>query len=488
MTSTPSAPPRTSRPSLPRPRFRLPLLGDLLTINPAKPTQTSLKDAQRLGPIFERMIVNYPMIVVSGPQLIAEVNDDATWTKHVGVLFKKLRPIARDGLFTAYNYEPNWQKAHNVLAPGFTQEAMRSYHGTMLATLRELVDYWDYRIDGWVDVPEDMNKFTLEVMARTGFGYTFDSFQRSGDHPFVEAMMRGLTYINRNANLPPILQKSIGYRQRAQHERDKRYVKDVVDDVVARRKAGVRVEANATAGSDLLERMLSQPDPDSGEPLDEINIRNQILTFLVAGHETSAGVLAFALHFLATRPEIADRARHEIDAKWPATAERPEFAYEDVARLRYLRRVVDETLRLWPIAPGYFREAKEDTVIGDGAYPFKKGEWVFVLTLAAHRDSVWGSDADDFDPDRFLPERLRALDRSYVYKPFGTGMRACIGRQFAYHEVLLALATLLRRYEFEPDPSFRLDQNISEQITLKPTGLRLRIRRRDLGEQSSQSG
>jgi unspecific monooxygenase len=142
----------TTGEALPHPRYRLPLLGDLLTINPAK-----------LGPIFERLIVNYPMVIVSGPELIAEVNNEDTWTKHVGVLFKKLRPISRDGLFTAYNDEPNWAKAHRILAPGFTQQAMRGYHDTMCETAQELVSAWESEEGGWVDVPEDMNRFTLEA-------------------------------------------------------------------------------------------------------------------------------------------------------------------------------------------------------------------------------------------------------------------------------------------------------------------------------------
>jgi cytochrome P450 len=99
-----------------------------------------------------------------------------------------------------------------------------------------------------------------------------------------------------------------------------------------------------------------------------------------------------------------------------------------------MRRIVDETLRLWPVAPGYFRQAKTDTVIGD-RYAISGGDWVFVLLLAAHRDPAWGPDADEFNPDRFLPENIRTLP-PHIYKPFGTGARSCPGRQFALHEIV----------------------------------------------------
>lgn len=454
---------------LPHPPFRLPILGDLLTVNPSKPTQASMRDARRYGPIFERRIVTYPIVIVTGIDLLGEINDESNWTKHVGVPLRALRRIARDGLFTAYNGEPNWAKAHNILMPAFTQAAMRGYHARMLETTGDLIDYWAAQ-KGWVDVAEDMNKYTLEVIARTGFDYTFDSFTGADEHPMIGAMNRSLEHTNRNANLPPLLQKILGRDAAAQQVKDVAYARGLVDNIIAARRKDPRADAG-----DLLGRMLTQADPDTGELLDEVNIRNQILTFLVAGHETSAGVLAFALHYLATKPEIADKARAEIDERWPARG-RPDIAYEDVAKLRYLRRVVDETLRLWPVAPGYFRQAKHETTIGEGRYHFDEGDWVFALTLQAHRDPVWGPDHDEFDPDHFLPENLRKLGGRYVYKPFGTGERACIGRQFAYHEILLALAHILHTFTLEPEPGYELD--VREQITLKPRGLRLRLHER----------
>ncbi|WP_068056947.1 cytochrome P450 [Nocardia xishanensis] len=455
-----------SRAPLPHPRWRLPVFGDLLTTDPIKPTQMSMRDAQALGPIFERRIMDWPMIVVSGADLIAEINDEKNWTKHVGVLFKKIRPVARDGLFTAYNSEPNWQKAHNILAPSFTKEAMIGYHDTMNAVAGDLIAYWASRRGQWVDVAEDMNRFTLEVISKCGFDFTFDSFTREKTHPFVATMLRGLRYINSNANLPPIIQKTVGRSASIQHKRDIAYVHEVVDEIIATRKSSGTVGEH----SDLLDRMLTVPDPETGETLDDLNIRNQILTFLVAGHETSAGVLAFALYEIARNPGIAARAREELAERFPGQSHLT-IAFDDVAKLRYIRRIVDETLRLWPVAPGYFREARHDVVIGDGRYHFKAGEWVLVLTLQAHRDkTVWGEDAEKFDPDRWLPGRQRD---QRAYKPFGTGLRACIGRQFAYHEVMLALAHLLREFDFEHDPGYKLD--IKEQITLKPSGFKLRL-------------
>ncbi|WP_330179091.1 cytochrome P450 [Nocardia sp. NBC_01503] len=450
---------------LPHPPYRLPVLGDVWDLHVTDSSQWGMRGAQKYGDIYERNIFGARVTYVSSPELLREINDDAKWAKFLGIPIRDLRTVARDGLFTAHNSEPNWAKAHAILAPSFTAPAMRSYHATMRECAAELIEHWDGRAGEWIDIPSDTNKVALEVIGRTGFGYSFDSFDRTDEHPIVAAMLRALTYINRAAYSHPVLERTVFREQRAQHLADVEFVNREVDAIIARRRS-----EGAGGHEDLLERMLTAEDPETGEPLDAQNIRHQILTFLAAGHETSAGVMAFALHYLSVNPEIADRARAEIDQVW--TGE--ELRSEEVAKLRYVRRVVDESLRLWPTAPGYFRKANADTMLG-GEYPFEKGEWVFIVLLQLHRHRLWGDDPEAFDPDRFLPERVRARHPE-LYRPFGVGMRACIGRQFAYHEIVLVLATMLRNYDLEPDPNYRL--KVKETITLKPDQLRLRVTRR----------
>ncbi|MFC7447883.1 cytochrome P450 [Rhodococcus daqingensis] len=462
---------------MPTPRHRLPVLGDLLSVDPAKPVQKEMRMAAELGPIFERKIVGQRLVVVSGVDLVTEVNDESTWAKSLGQPIRKLRAIAEDGLFTAFNSEPNWAKAHNILAPGFSQAALRGYHGSMLRALDGLVSAWDAAaVTGDpVDVSRDMNRLTLDVIGLAGFGYDFASFTKSTgaepaerpgtEDPFVTAMSRALAYINRTSNDLPFVRKLFGRKAAAQHKADIALMHSVVDDVIAERGG------HPGGHDDLLDLMLGTVDPASGESLDPVNIRNQVLTFLVAGNETTAGTLGFALYYLAKHPNIAAAARAEIDAVAPGDGP---LSFEQVGKLRYLRRVVDETLRLWPAAPGYFRKVRADTVLG-GRYPMPRGSWVFVLLPQLHRDPVWGNDTESFDPDRFLPDQVRKRPRD-AYRPFGTGPRSCIGRQFALHEAVLTLAELLRRYEFTADPAYTLD--IQEAVTLKPRGFTLLVRSR----------
>lgn len=462
-----------ARTSLPHPRWRLPILGDLLTIDMAKPSQGLAREITRHDGIVEQRIFDFPVVVISSAELISDVNDESRWEKHVGHSLRKLRPVAGDGLFTAYNHEPNWAKAHTILMPAFTKAAMESYHPSITATVAELVDAWTSHADthSWIDVPTEANRLTAEIVARAGIGHSFSALDDTSEDPFITTVLRELRYANRRTDAIPFYDKLFGKGQRQQHQQDKAWLRQQIATIIdTRRDAGPR-----TGSRDMLDYMLYTADPSTGEYLDDANITNQILTLLVAGSETSANAISFALHYLANDPDIAVAARTEIDQRWPGRAF-PDFAFDEVAPLRYLRRIVDETLRLWPVAPGYFRQAKTDTTIGNGKYHFSTGDWVFVLLQAAHRDTAtWGPDADAFRPDRFLSENLRALP-AHIYKPFGTGARACIGRQFALHEIMLTLAAILHQFTLEPEPGYQLQA--SEALTLKPEMLKLRVRRR----------
>ena len=461
---------------IPHPPHRIPLLGDLVGVSARTPLQDSMRFGRRLGPIFRRRAFGKEIVFVWGADLAADLADESRFAKHVGLGVANLRPVAGDGLFTAYNHEPNWQLAHDVLAPGFSREAMAGYHPMMLAVAGRLTDHWDREQAAGraVDVPGDMTKLTLETIARTGFGHDFGSFERERPHPFVTAMVGTLNHAQSLNTVPAPLAPLLLRRATRRNEAAVAYLNRTVDELVLARRA-----SDGDGGGDLLDRMLDTAHPETGERLAPENVRRQVLTFLIAGHETTSGALSFALHYLSRHPDVAARARAEVDRVWGGAAVP---GYDQVARLRYVRRVLDESLRLWPTAPGFAREARHDTVLG-GEHPMREGAWTLVLAPLLHRDpAVWGADADRFDPDRFDAAAVRARP-AHAFKPWGTGARACIGRQFALHEATLVLGLLLRRYDLKPDPDYRL--RVAERLTVIPQGLRLHLERRPPSEEST---
>lgn len=453
---------RATYSKLPHPKRRLPLVGDLLSHDMDAPSQSALNIAAQLGPIYELRAFGARYVIAAGADVVADLNDETRFCKHIGPEIEALRMVGGDGLFTAYNDEPNWQKAHDLLMPAFSQAAMRRYHSVMLEVAGELTGSWDERADAGqrVDVSGGTTRVTLETIGRCAAGYSFGCFQSDAVHPFVEHMVSGLKGADRAGALRASrLPKFLARREERKVRRDAAYLHAVADEIIAnRRRDGLGHH------DDLLEIMLASD-------LDAANIRYQMINFLIAGHETTSGALSFALYYLSRRPEVFATARAEIDNVWGAD-ERPEF--EAIAKLRYVRRVFDESLRLQPTVPGYYRAAREDTVLA-GVHPMRKGDWVLALTATLHRDSRWGANPDEFDPDRFEPERVKARPAG-LYKPFGTGPRSCIGRQFALHEAVLMLGVLIRRYDLIADPDYQLQ--ISERLTMMPKGFRLGLRRR----------
>lgn len=448
--------------TLPHPPRRLPLVGDVIGASQTTAVQDSLRFASELGPIFERKILGQRVVIVSGADLAGELCDEKRFSKYVNPAISALRGLGGDGLFTAFNEEPNWARAHALLAPAFTKSSMHSYHDVMLDVFSELTNWWADK--DAVDVSADMTRLTLETIGRTAMGYGFQSFENSDVHPFVSAMVRALAHAQKTGLLSRSrVGRVITSRGSRQNAADEQYVLDLVDDIIAARRVSPAPHPN-----DLLELMLQAAHDHPELAIDEQNIRYQLVTFLVAGHETTSGALSLALYYLARNPDVLARARDEVDSVW-GTTDRP--AYDQVAKLRYVRRVLDETLRLWPTAPAFARQARQDTTIG-GRYSMRAGEWALVFLPGLHRDRVWGENTDEFDPDRFEPGRVRSRP-AHAYKPFGTGERACIGRQFAVHEAVLVLGKILQSYDLRPDPAYRLELN--ERLTLMPSGFEVSV-------------
>ncbi|MDX3864605.1 bifunctional cytochrome P450/NADPH--P450 reductase [Streptomyces europaeiscabiei] len=451
----------------------LPLVGSAFDIpSDSIPLFHVMKEAKELGPLFKLSVFGHEVTFASGLDLVTELADETRFRKNVHDVLETLRGLAGDGLITAHNDEPNWRKAHDVLMPAFSLGAMRGYHATMLKVARELIGKWDQAVGAEpVDVGDDMTRLTLDTIGLCGFGYDFESFSRKEPHPFVSSLSRVLGFVQDKADSIPGTEM-FKWKKAERFREDTTAMKDLVDDVIRQRRA-----SGDQSTDDILGRMLHTRDAVTGEPLDDVNIRYQAITFLIAGHETTSGALSFALYYLTKHPEILARAQAEVDAVW-GDSDAPDPDYGDIGKLSYIRQVLNEALRLWPTAPVYGVEALEDTVIG-GKYALRKGEAVEVLIPQLHRDPAWGENVELFDPDRFLPEREEERP-VHLFKPFGSGERACIGRQFALHEATLVLALVIHRYRLIDHADYQL--RISQFVTIKPDGFTLNLALRTSGE------
>ncbi len=459
--------------TIPQPPTK-PLLGNLPTMNPGAPVQGLMRLAREYGSIYRLAFPGRELVVVSGFDLVDELCDEKRFDKKVWRPLRNVRAFAGDALFTAQTQEPNWHKAHNILLPNFSQRAMQGYFPAMLDIARQMMDKWErLNADDEIDVPGDMTRLTLDTIGLCGFDYRFNSFYRQDMHPFVQSMVRALgEAMDQSQRLP--LQEKLMLHKHRQYRADIDFMNGVVDHVIQERKASGAV----TGKQDLLSYMLTGVDKQSGEGLDDLNIRYQIITFLIAGHETTSGLLSFALYNLLQHPEALARAYAEVDrVLGPDPQIAPTFA--QINRLQYVGQILKESLRLWPTAPLFAVYPYAETMIGGKYTVDSSREWAVLIPML-HRDrSVWGEDAEKFNPEHFSRE-AEASRPANAYKPFGNGQRACIGRQFAMQEATLVLGMLLQRFKLLDHTNYQL--KVKETLTLKPDDFKIKVRRRETAD------
>ncbi|MEV4570075.1 cytochrome P450 [Nonomuraea sp. NPDC049419] len=450
----------------------LPFVGNTLQIPSHAPVEHFMKVAAEYDEgIVQFEIAGRRVVLVHDPDLVSEVCDESRFVKRIKPPLTIVRDFAGDGLFTADAGEPVWGHAHRILMPAFSQRSMKAYYPQMLEIAEQLVGSWAARQGQDLPVSDDMTRLTLDTISLTGFGYRFRSFDSPELHPFLTAMGGALTHaMLRNQRLPVVTR--LRKADERSYRRDIATMQSLVDDVIKRRRAEGSREAK-----DLLGLMMEAADPRTGARLPDENIRDQVLTFLIAGHETTSGLLSFALYNLLREPHTLARAYDEVDRLLPGD-EPP--AYETIMKLDVIPRVLDETLRIWSPIPLFNVSAVRDTRIG--GYPIPADQGVGVLLPLLHRSPKAWERPDEFDIDRWLPEN-RKHHHPAAYKPFGNGERACIGRQFALTEARLALAMILRRFALSDPAAYRM--RIKQTLTLKPDGFTLRVRERRAHERAT---
>ena len=454
-----------------------PVVGNMLSIDSAAPIQNLVQLAKELGPIYWLDMMGAQMIIVSGHDLVDELCDEKRFDKSLRGSLRRVRTIAGDGLFTADTKEPNWSKAHNILLQPFGNRAMQSYHPSMVDIAEQLVKKWErLNPDEEVDVVHDMTALTLDTIGLCGFDYRFNSFYRRDYHPFVEALVRSLETIMMTRGLP--LEKIWMKKRNTDLVADTAFMNKMVDDVIAARRGS----GDADGNKDMLNAMLTGVDKATGEQLDDVNIRYQINTFLIAGHETTSGMLSYSIYAMLKHPDVMKKAYEEVDRVLGSNLDaRP--TYQQVSQLTYITQILKESLRLWPPAPAFAVSPYQDEVIG-GKYKLRKGSFVLVLAAALHRDpAVWGPHPDAFDPENFSRE-AEAKRPINAWKPFGNGQRACIGRGFAMHEAALALGMILQRFKLIDYSRYQL--HLKETLTIKPEGFKIKVRPRPDSERTSK--
>ncbi len=341
-----------------------------------------------------------------------------------------LRPAIGDSLFIAEDAHWRWQR--RTAAPVFSHRNVQSLGPIMIAAAQRSADRIAASNGRAVDLMEEMVRTTFDVISDVTFSGE-GSFDSDAVHRSIDAYIAaaGKVSILDMLGVPDWVPRPSRFTSGPVVAQ----MKQVADQaIVERRKRG------ASAVPDLLDMLLSGQDPETKRKMNTAELRDNLLTFIVAGHETTALTLAWSTYLCAFAPEVQDKARAEIA---DVTGGGP-VKTEHVGDLSYLRMIVDEALRLYPPAGILSRTAKKsDVLCGRDIHP---GDTVMLPVYALHRHHDLWKNPNAFDPERFADRK--AVDR-YAYLPFGDGPRICIGASFAIQEAVLILATLLQRFRFD---------------------------------------
>lgn len=358
-----------------------------------------------------------------------------------------------------------WRAHRRIMAPAFDHRTIEKYAPVMVDVTSRLAERWDGAGSGAViEIGEAMMDLTLEIISRSMFAADSDSIVdiiREGSDRYQKVMMVGLMEFV--PGLGPAWSAIKGVRGRAIMREFDRAMFALIE---ARMKS-----PPANGKGDLLDRLIAARDEESGVGMSAREIRDQVLTIFVAGHETTALALMWTWYVLSMHPEHEARMHEELGAVLGGR----EPGWQDVPRLTYTRMILQETMRLYPAVHTLaFREAQADDVVCGMRIP--KGSLITMIPWVIHRHRDHWERPEQFEPERFLPEAVAKRDR-LAYLPFGFGPRVCIGASFAMTEAVLILATLAQRFRLRVAPGHVVDPQALFTLRAKH-GMKMVVERR----------
>jgi cytochrome P450 len=453
----------SSLPPPPGPRFRTPL--GLMAAIRRDILRLFTESVEQYGQVVSYRAPSVQLYLLAHPDHIRRVLQDNNRNYWKGRVFERLKRIAGNGIL--FSDGDVWRRQRKLAQPAFAKSRLVGMDRWMVEPAQGLLARWEKRYaesarkgdDLVLEVTHDMSGLALEIVTRALFGSDFAispaEFRANLDVAVEYANYLIMTFLPAPLWLPT--------PRNRQALRTRRYLHQTLDRLVADRRE------KGTSSEDLLGMLIAARDDETDEGMDDRQLRDELITFINAGHETTAVALSWTWYVLSRHPEVERRLHEELDSVLGGRSP----THADLPSLPFTRAVVDETLRLYPPAWGVGRESIDADEMG--GYRIEARAGIFLSPWTTHRHPGLWDAPDRFDPERFLGDELRKKPR-YAYFPFGGGPRMCIGSSFALMELVLVLATLAQRVRLRllpghpvvPDPIFTLRPKHGLRMTLEP--------------------
>jgi cytochrome P450 / NADPH-cytochrome P450 reductase len=431
---------------------------------------TQLDYYRRFGHIYAVGIPTkkWRLVVVSDPELLDDVagNEEQFGKPIEEINFFTQLQNTRGGGISVIGDGENYERIRRVMLPWYSPQNQRTQLPVMKAQAQKLVARWaELPDDEPVDARSWMERYTLEVSGRGACRYDFGLLEKGGcPHAFGHAVPESTKEsIARVADPRPDLALSRKRRKKLTQYRDQNEELFATADALVRARLHTKPLGRQT---DLLSRLVSTPDPETGELLDAETIRDQVLMHLSNGFNGPSITGAWLAYVLATRPDVEEKLIAEIDS---ISGGDPDYdlQYDDLMALTYTTQVIKETMRVYPPMPVTIRRSLKDGMLG--RYRIRKGDIILVGTLAAQRDPrYWGPNADEFDPGQFSMEKVVNRPR-HAFIPFSIGKRQCMAQEVTFMMLRVVLFEVYKRYRLRLAPGATVTKNTV--VTTKPASV-----------------
>jgi cytochrome P450 len=405
--------------------------------------------ARDYGDVVRTRFLYVTAYFIFDPGLIEQVlvTDNRNYIKSASLRSPFFQRMVGNGLVTSEG--DFWRRQRRLAQPAFHRNRLESYGRIMVELTEGMLSNWSNGQS--LDVHQEMMRLTQEIVVKCLF-----STEVSGD---TERIMQALDIIVKpfasQATLRWILDNRLPTPGNRRFHKAVRKLDEIIYRIIEERRA------SGQDRGDLLSMLLQARDEDGGQMSDK-QLRDEVMTIFLAGHETTALALSWAWYLLSRHPEIEAKLGDELEESLGERA--PSLG--DLPRLRYAENVIKESLRLYPPAYAVGREAIRDCEVG--GYSVPKGTQLFIFQWVVQRDPRFFPSPEEFDPDRWTEEFTAGLPK-YAYFPFGGGPRACIGNSFAMMEATLLLATIAQKFRLRLTPPNR-EVGILPALSLRPKG------------------